>query len=100
MNSPLRLVPWVHAQETSISIALIYQSALDNSLTAQPLTLEGLYRSDRNFDNHGLQEVELGISAPNEKSLTYEAARLAKKSTVEFSSKVSALRQALGLLPE
>lgn len=96
MNSPLRVVLWAclligatpgaHAQETSVSIAHIYQSALENSpalraqgqriealeagrsyanrLSAGPLSLEGSYRSDRSFDNQGLRETELGISAP------------------------------------
>jgi cobalt-zinc-cadmium efflux system outer membrane protein len=96
MNSPLRVVlwacislgatPWAHAQETSVSIAHIYQSTLENSpalraqgqriealeagrsyanrLSAGPLSLEGSYRSDRSFDNQGLRETELGISAP------------------------------------
>jgi len=96
MNSPLRVVlwacisivaaPWAQAQETSVSIAQIYQSALENDpslrvqgqriealkagrrhanrLSAGPLSLEGSYRSDRNFDNQGLRETELGISAP------------------------------------
>lgn len=96
MNSPLRVVLWacclltaiapVHAQETSVSVAAVYQSALENhpamraqaqrmdalqagrraanNLTAGPLTLEGSYRSDRSFDNQGLRETELGISAP------------------------------------
>lgn len=96
MNSPLRVVLWAclltmavptaHAQDTSLSIAAVYQSALENSptlrsqaqriealqagrsqannLTAGPLTLEGSYRSDRNFDNQGLRETELGVSAP------------------------------------
>lgn len=35
-----------------------------SSLTPEPLSLEGSYRSDRNFDNQGLREVELGIVAP------------------------------------
>lgn len=96
MNSPLRVVlwacislgatPWAHAQETSVSIAQIYRSALENSpalhaqgqriealeagrsyanrLSAGPLSLEGSYQSDRSFDNQGLRETELGISAP------------------------------------
>jgi outer membrane protein, heavy metal efflux system len=75
-----------HAQESTRSITTIYQSALENhpamraqaqrmdalqagrgaanNLTAGPLTLEGSYRSDRSFDNQGLRETELGISAP------------------------------------
>ena len=96
MNSPLRVVLWAclltmavstaHAQDTSLSVAAVYRSALENSptlrsqaqriealqagrsqannLTAGPLTLEGSYRSDRNFDNQGLRETELGMSAP------------------------------------
>jgi outer membrane protein, heavy metal efflux system len=108
MNSPLRVVLWVclvatifpiaHAQETSVSVAAVYQLALENSpalhaqakriealqagraqannLSAGPLTLEGSYRSDRNFDNQGLRETELGISAPiwlwNERSKTQQ----------------------------
>ncbi|MDH4394792.1 MAG: TolC family protein [Limnobacter sp.] len=35
-----------------------------NALTAQSISLEGSYRSDRNFDNQGLRELELGFSAP------------------------------------
>lgn len=96
MNSPLRVVLWAclvttampsaYAQESTRSIAAIYQSALENhpamraqaqrmdalqagrgaanNLTAGPVTLEGSYRSDRGFDNQGLRETELGISAP------------------------------------
>jgi outer membrane protein, heavy metal efflux system len=75
-----------HAQETGVSVSAVYQLALENNptaraqaqriealsagraaannLTAGPLTLEGSYRSDRNFDNQGLRETELGVSAP------------------------------------
>lgn len=82
--------PTTHAQVPtqvpSTSITAIYQFALENNpamraqaqrmealqagretannLTAGPLTLEGSYRSDRSFDNQGLRETELGISAP------------------------------------
>lgn len=78
--------PGAHAESISISIPGLYQSALDNSpqirahaqrmealraarqdaarLTAGPLTLNGSYRSDRNFDNQGLRETEIGISTP------------------------------------
>lgn len=106
MNSPLRVVLWAclligaspvaHAQESGVSVAQIYQSALNNSpsvraqpqrmdsleaarrdanrLGAGPLTLEGSYRSDRSFENQGLRETEIGISAPlwlwNERSNT------------------------------
>lgn len=35
-----------------------------NNLIAGPVTLEGSYRSDSGFDNQGLRETELGISAP------------------------------------
>ena len=45
-----------------------------SALTAQPLSLEGSYRSDRNYNNQGLREIELGVSAPlwnwNERSRT------------------------------
>jgi cobalt-zinc-cadmium efflux system outer membrane protein len=45
-----------------------------NTLTAQPLSLEGSYRSDQNYNNQGLREIELGVSAPiwnwNERSRT------------------------------
>ena len=96
MNSPLRVVLWAclligaspkaYAQEPGVSVAQIYQSALNNSplmraqsqrmdsleaarrdanrFGAGPLTLEGSYRSDRSFDNQGLRETEIGISAP------------------------------------
>lgn len=96
MNSPLRVVLWAcvsfgavpvaHAQEATVPLAQVYQSALAhnpallaeglriealkagrenaNSLIAAPLTLEGSYRSDRNFDNQGLRETSLGLSAP------------------------------------
>lgn len=96
MNSPLRVVLWAcllatamptaYAEESTRSIAAIYQSALENhpamraqaqrmdalqagrvaanNLIAGPLTLEGSYRSDRSFDNQGLRETELGIGAP------------------------------------
>ena len=96
MNSPLRVVLWAcvsfgavpvaHAQEATVPLAQVYQSALAhnpallaqgqriaalkagrenaNSLTAAPLTLEGSYRSDRNRDNQGLRETSLGLSAP------------------------------------
>ena len=96
MNSPLRVVlwacvgfaaaPWAHAQEATVPLAQVYQSALAhnpallaqgqriaalkagrenaNSLIAAPLTLEGSYRSDRNHDDQGLRETSLGLSAP------------------------------------
>lgn len=35
-----------------------------NSLTPEPISLEGSYRSDRNFNNQGLREVEFGFVAP------------------------------------
>lgn len=35
-----------------------------SALTAQPLSIEGSYRSDRNYNNQGLREIELGVSAP------------------------------------
>lgn len=108
MKSPLRVVLWAclglsavpiaHAQEASVSIGQIYQSALQihpeilaqgqrteaakagrdaaNSFTAAPLSIEGAYRSDRSFDNQGLRETELGIGAPlwlwNERSRTQQ----------------------------
>lgn len=96
MSSPLRVVLWAcvsfgavpvaNAQEATVPLAQVYQSALAhnpallakglriealqagrenaNSLIAAPLTLEGSYRSDRNFDNQGLRETSLGLSAP------------------------------------
>ena len=96
MSSPLRVVLWAcvsfgavpvaHAQEATVPLAQVYQSALAhnpallaeglriealkagrenaNSLIAAPLTLEGSYRSDRNHDDQGLRETSLGLSAP------------------------------------
>jgi outer membrane protein, heavy metal efflux system len=72
--------------QTEITVQDAYESALDidpeiqagikrieafeakrkasSALTAQPLSLEGSYRSDRNYNNQGLREIELGLSAP------------------------------------
>lgn len=64
------------AFESALSIDPEVQSALKrieafkarrsaaSALTAQPLSLEGSYRSDRNYNNQGLREIELGVSAP------------------------------------
>lgn len=74
------------AFESALSIDPEVQSALKrieafqsrrtaaSALTAQPLSLEGSYRSDRSYSNQGLREIELGVSAPiwnwNERSRT------------------------------
>jgi cobalt-zinc-cadmium efflux system outer membrane protein len=64
------------AFESALSIDPEVQSALKrieafkarrsaaSALTAQPLSIEGSYRSDRNYNNQGLREIELGVSAP------------------------------------
>lgn len=64
------------AFESALSIDPEVQSALKrieafktrrsaaSALTAQPLSVEGSYRSDRNYNNQGLREIELGVSAP------------------------------------
>ena len=62
-ESALAIDPELQAAEKRLESAR-YATEAANSLTPEPLSLEGSYRSDRNFDNQGLREVELGIVAP------------------------------------
>lgn len=101
----------IQAAEKGIDITSAFESALDmdpeiqtaekrlesaryaieaaNSLTPEPLSLEGSYRSDRNFDNQGLREIELGIVAPvwlwgernGAQNLAYAEAEMARLTT-------------------
>lgn len=54
--------------------ALTYRREAVSSLTAQPLTVEGAYRTDTLHNDQGLREITFGVSAPvwnwNEKSST------------------------------
>jgi len=60
-ESALAIDPELQAAEKRLESAR-YATEAANSLTPEPLSLEGSYRSDRNFDNQGLREVELGCS--------------------------------------
>lgn len=62
-ESALALSPEAQSQKKRIE-ALMAKKESATALTVQPLSLEGSYRSDRNYDNRGLREVELGFSAP------------------------------------
>ena len=62
-ESALAIDPELQAAEKRLESAR-YATEAANSLTPEPLSLEGSYRSDRNFDNQGLREVELGVVAP------------------------------------
>jgi cobalt-zinc-cadmium efflux system outer membrane protein len=62
-DSALALSPEAQSQKKRIE-ALMAKKESATAFTAQPLSLEGSYRSDRNYDNQGLREVELGFSAP------------------------------------
>eukprot|EP01036_Dinobryon_divergens_P008926 gene8926-11935_t len=62
-ESALAIDPELQAAEKRLESAR-YATEAASSLTPEPLSLEGSYRSDRNFDNQGLREVELGIVAP------------------------------------
>jgi cobalt-zinc-cadmium efflux system outer membrane protein len=72
-ESALASNPDLQAYQKRLDASRARRSAA-NSLTAQPLTVEGSYRSDRNHNDQGLREVELGFSAPlwnwNERSRT------------------------------
>ena len=62
-ESALAIDPELQAAEKRLESAR-YATKAASSLTPEPLSLEGSYRSDRNFDNQGLREVELGVVAP------------------------------------
>lgn len=72
-DSALALSPEAQSQKLRIE-ALTAKRQASDSLTSQPIALEGAYRSDRNYNNQGLREIELGLSAPlwnwNERSRT------------------------------
>ena len=72
-ESALALNPEAQSQKKRIE-ALMAKKESATAWTAQPLSLESSYRSDRNYNNQGLREVELGFSAPlwnwNERSRT------------------------------
>ena len=62
-DSALALSPEAQSQKRRVEALMARRTAAD-SLTAQPLVLEGAYRSDRKYSNQGLREIELGLSAP------------------------------------
>ncbi|MBU1779109.1 MAG: TolC family protein [Gammaproteobacteria bacterium] len=62
-QSALSLSPEVKSAQDRIQ-ALVYRRQAADSITAQPATLEGGYRSDSLHNNQGLREVTLGVSAP------------------------------------
>ena len=62
-ESALAIDPELQAAEKRLESAR-YATEAANRLTPEPLSLEGSYRSDRNFENQGLREVELGVVAP------------------------------------
>ncbi|MGV3468219.1 TolC family protein [Limnobacter sp.] len=62
-ESALSIDPEVQSALKRIEAFKARRSAA-SALTAQPLSLEGSYRSDRNYNNQGLREIELGVSAP------------------------------------
>jgi len=72
-ESALSLDPEIQAQGKRLA-ALEARRSAANAFTAAPLSVEGSYRTDRNYNNQGLRELELGLSAPiwnwNERSRT------------------------------
>lgn len=72
-QSALLLSPEIKAAQDRIQ-SLTSRREAASSLTSQPLTLEGAYRTDSLHNDQGLREVTLGLSAPvwnwNEKSST------------------------------
>ena len=62
-ESALAIDPELLAAEKRLESAR-YAIEASNSLTPEPLSLEGSYRSDRSFDNQGMREVEVGVVAP------------------------------------
>ena len=62
-EAALAIDPELQSAEKRLESAR-YATEAANSFTPEPLSLEGSYRSDRNFDNQGLREVELGVVAP------------------------------------
>ena len=72
-ESALILSPEVQAQQKRLD-ALKANKEAAQSLTSQPLVLEGSHRTDSHYNNQGLRETEIGLSATlwnwNEKSAT------------------------------
>lgn len=72
-QSALGISPEIKAARDRIQ-SLTYRREAASSLTSQPLTLEGAYRTDSLHNDQGLREMTLGVSAPvwnwNEKSST------------------------------
>lgn len=72
-QSALEISPEIKAAQDRIQ-SLTYRREAASSLTSQPLTLEGAYRTDLLHNDQGLREMTLGVSAPvwnwNEKSST------------------------------
>lgn len=62
-ESALSIDPEVQSAFKRLEAVKARRSAA-STLTAQPFSLEGSYRSDRNYNNQGLREIELGVSAP------------------------------------
>ena len=72
-ESALALSPEAQSKKKRIE-ALMAKKESASAWTAEPLSLSGSYRSDRNYNNQGLREIEFGLSAPlwnwNERSRT------------------------------
>lgn len=62
-EAALALSPEAQSHKKRIE-ALTAKRDASAAWTAQPLSVEGSYRSDRNYRNQGLREMELGVSAP------------------------------------
>lgn len=57
------LDPTIQAAEKRMAALQARRNAA-NAWTREPLAFEGAYRSDRSYNNQGLREIELGLSAP------------------------------------
>lgn len=72
-QSAVAISPEIKSAQDKIQ-ALAYRREAAGSMTAQPLTVEGAYRTDSLHNDQGLRELTLGVSAPvwnwNEKSST------------------------------
>lgn len=72
-ESALALSPEFQSHKKRVD-ALTAKRESSQALTAEALSLQGSYRTDRNHNNQGLRETELGLSAPlwnwNERSRT------------------------------
>lgn len=62
-QSALSISPDIQAQKKRLEAFQAKTEAV-SWFSAQPLSLEGSYRSDRNYNNQGVREMEIGVSAP------------------------------------